>query len=103
VRRILAGLAGRLLGWDDAPTVGLPGASDDRAVPGQSTPTVSVLPPVRDDRFLEQCVASLRRQTLRELEVVAVDDGSRDGSGELLDAWASQDPRVRVVHHRPAA
>ncbi len=71
-------------------------------MPGQSMPAVSVLLPVRDGLpFLEQCVASLRRQTLRELEVVAVDDGSRDGSADLLDAWASQDPRVRVVHQPP--
>jgi glycosyltransferase involved in cell wall biosynthesis len=68
-----------------------------------ATPTVSVLLPVRDaGPFLEDCIASLNRQTFADYEVVAVDDGSVDGSGDALDAWASRDPRVRV-HHQPAS
>lgn len=62
-------------------------------------PTVSVLLPVRDAaRWLEDSLASLARQTLTDLEVVAVDDGSTDGSAELLDRWAGHDPRFRVLH-----
>jgi glycosyltransferase involved in cell wall biosynthesis len=64
-----------------------------------TTPLVSVLLPVRDPGpYLEECIASLDRQTLEDFEVVAVDDGSTDGSAEALDAWADRDPRVRVVH-----
>jgi len=64
-----------------------------------TTPLVSVLLPVRDPGpYLEECIASLGRQTLSNFEVVAVDDGSTDGSAETLDAWAESDPRVRVVH-----
>ena len=64
-------------------------------------PAVSVLLPVRDARpYLRDCIASLDRQTLTDFEVVAVDDGSVDGSAEILDAWAGRDPRVRV-HHLP--
>ena len=63
------------------------------------SPLVSVLLPVRDPGpYLEECIASLGRQTLSNFEVVAVDDGSTDGSEETLDAWADRDPRVRVVH-----
>jgi len=63
------------------------------------SPLVSVLLPVRDPGpYLEECIASLGRQTLSNFEVVAVDDGSTDGSAETLDAWADRDPRVRVVH-----
>jgi glycosyltransferase involved in cell wall biosynthesis len=66
------------------------------------TPRVSVLLPVRDAAStLERVLASLAGQTLRDHEVVVVDDGSTDGSGALLDAWAARDPRVRVVHTPP--
>jgi glycosyltransferase involved in cell wall biosynthesis len=58
-----------------------------------------VLLPVRDaGARLEACLASLRAQTLAEREVVAIDDGSTDGSGERLRAWAASDARLRVVH-----
>jgi glycosyltransferase involved in cell wall biosynthesis len=64
-----------------------------------SEPLVSVLLPVRDPGpYLKDCIASLERQTLEEYEVVAVDDGSTDGSAKALDDWAIQDERVKVVH-----
>jgi glycosyltransferase involved in cell wall biosynthesis len=64
-------------------------------------PRLSVLLPVRDAApYLQSCIASLERQTVHDFEVVAADDGSTDGSGDLLDAWAERDPRVRV-HHQP--
>ena len=64
-----------------------------------TTPTVSVLLPVRNGgRWLGAGLASLARQSLPTFEIIAVDDGSDDGSGALLDAWAAQDPRLTVVH-----
>lgn len=65
-------------------------------------PLVSVVLPVRDALpTLPRAVASVRAQTLPRWELVAVDDGSRDGSGEWLETVACQEPRVRVVR-RPA-
>jgi glycosyltransferase involved in cell wall biosynthesis len=62
-------------------------------------PRVSVLLPVRDGATtLPECLESLSAQTLADHEVVAVDDGSADGSGEMLDEAARRDRRVRVVH-----
>jgi len=62
-------------------------------------PVLSVLLPVRDaGRFLLPSLASLTRQTFRDLEIVAVNDGSRDGSGERLERFARHEPRLRVVH-----
>jgi glycosyltransferase involved in cell wall biosynthesis len=59
---------------------------------------VSVLLPVRDAAgTLAACLRSLRAQTLREHEVVAVDDGSADGSLDVLREFALLDPRVRIV------
>jgi glycosyltransferase involved in cell wall biosynthesis len=64
-----------------------------------SEPLVSVLLPVRDaGPYLKDCIASIARQTLEEYEVIAVDDGSTDGSAKVLDDWAVQDQRVKVVH-----
>jgi glycosyltransferase involved in cell wall biosynthesis len=58
-----------------------------------------VLLPVRDAApWLGSALASLARQTLADHEVIAVDDGSRDGSGELLDRAAARDPRLVVRH-----
>lgn len=61
-------------------------------------PAVSVLLPCRDaEAFLPACIATLERQTFRHFEVVAVDDGSRDGTRGLLEDWARRDDRVRVL------
>ena len=63
------------------------------------SPSVSVLLPVRDAaRWLGDCLESLERQTLTDFEVVAVDDGSTDDSGEVLDRWAARDRRITVFH-----
>lgn len=58
-----------------------------------------MLLPVRDaGPWLGSSLASLWRQSLRDFEVIAVDDGSADGSGERLDREADREPRLRVVH-----
>lgn len=61
-------------------------------------PRVSVLLPVRDAAStLPACLDSLLGQTLRDHEVIAVDDGSTDGSGEVLAARAGEDPRLVLL------
>jgi glycosyltransferase involved in cell wall biosynthesis len=66
-------------------------------------PTVSVLLPVSNAvPYLGDCIASLGRQTLSAYEVVAIDDGSTDGSTEALEAWADVDSRVRLIHQPPS-
>jgi glycosyltransferase involved in cell wall biosynthesis len=59
-----------------------------------------VLPVYNTMRYLERCLDSVLRQDIlaEELEVIAVDDGSTDGSGELLDSYATRDERVMVIH-----
>ena len=61
-------------------------------------PELSVIIPVHDGaKYLPECIASLRGQTLAALEFVFVDDGSRDETPALLAAAAADDPRVRVI------
>ncbi len=61
-------------------------------------PRVSVLLPVRDAAAtLPEALASLGKQTLQDHEVVVIDDASRDGSGEILEAAARGDSRLRVL------
>ena len=60
---------------------------------------VSVIIPVYNvEKYLPECLDSVLGQTLRDLEVIAVDDCSPDRCGEILDAYASKDSRVKVIH-----
>lgn len=60
---------------------------------------VSVLVPVYNvEAYLPQCLDSLISQTLQDIEIICIDDGSTDGSGYILDQYAARDPRIRVVH-----
>jgi len=62
-------------------------------------PLISVLLPVYNaEKMVRQAVTSLLRQTLAEFEIVAVDDGSSDGTAGILDDLAKRDSRVRVIH-----
>lgn len=60
---------------------------------------ISVIVPIyKTEKFLEKCVNSILQQTYKDLEVILVDDGSPDGCGEICDAYAQKDSRVRVIH-----
>lgn len=50
------------------------------------------------ERYLEQCLDSLTKQTLDELEIILVDDGSTDHSGEICESYAATDSRIKVIH-----
>jgi glycosyltransferase involved in cell wall biosynthesis len=64
-----------------------------------NNPVVSVLISVRDGAsFLRQAVDSLLCQSYREWEFVAIDDGSADATGNILDEYAASDDRIRVFH-----
>lgn len=62
-------------------------------------PLVSVIVPVYNtEKYLAECVDSILCQTLHDIEVILVDDGSTDTSPAICDAYAQQDTRVKVIH-----
>ena len=63
-----------------------------------TTPIVSVIIPVYNaEAYLRQCLDSVAGQTLREIEIICVDDGSTDSSLEILREYAHKDPRFIVM------
>lgn len=57
-----------------------------------------VIPVYNTEKYLETCLKSIVNQTWENLEIILVDDGSRDQSGEICDAYAKKDSRIVVVH-----
>ena len=64
---------------------------------------ISVIVPVYNvEQYLPRCIDSILSQTYSNLEVILVDDGSADGSGNLCDVYARKDGRIKVVHQANA-
>ena len=64
-----------------------------------SQPLISVIVPVYNvEQYLDQCLESIVSQTYPRLEILVVDDGSTDGSGDMCDRWAERDSRISVTH-----
>jgi glycosyltransferase involved in cell wall biosynthesis len=62
-------------------------------------PKVSVIVPTYNvERYARLCFESLIKQTLEDIEIILVDDGSTDNSGRICDEYAKKDSRVKVIH-----
>ena len=60
---------------------------------------ISIVVPVYNvENCLSYCVESLRQQTYKNIEIILVDDGSTDSSGEICDQYAREDDRIKVLH-----
>ena len=57
-----------------------------------------IVPCYKVEQFLEKCVNSILNSTFKEFEIILVDDGSPDKSGEIADKLAEKDCRIRVIH-----
>ena len=62
--------------------------------------TISVIVPVYNtEKELPKCIKSICDQTYKDLEIICVDDGSTDGSGQILDEFSAKDNRYQSSHH----
>ena len=62
----------------------------------------SILVPVYNvEQYFEQCLQSLLNQTYKDFEVILVDDGSKDSSGEICDRYQAEYPdKIKVIHQK---
>ena len=56
------------------------------------------MPTYRVEPYFEQALLSVVDQTLRDIEIIPVDDGSPDNCGAIMDAYATKDPRIKPIH-----
>lgn len=62
---------------------------------------ISVIVPVYNvENYLDRCIASIVSQSCKDLEIILVDDGSSDSSGNICDEWAKKDSRIIVLHQK---
>jgi glycosyltransferase involved in cell wall biosynthesis len=62
-------------------------------------PKVSIIVPIYNvEKYIRQCIDSLINQTLQDIEIILVDDGSPDNCGSIIDEYASNDDRIKVIH-----
>ena len=62
-------------------------------------PKISVLIPVyNSEKYIKRCIKSVLSQTFLDFELLLIDDGSSDSSGDICDTFAEQDERIKVYH-----
>ena len=57
-----------------------------------------IIPAYNIEDYIGRCLDSIISQTYKNLEIIVVDDGSRDYTGEILDNYAKKDRRIKVIH-----
>lgn len=64
-------------------------------------PKVSIIVPIYNvEKYLDRCMGSLINQTLRDIEIIMVDDGSPDRCPQMCDEYARRDSRIKVIHKK---
>lgn len=66
-------------------------------------PLISVIIPVFNvEKYLENCVVSVQKQSITDIEIILINDGSKDKSGNIADKLAKSDNRIKVIHNENA-
>ena len=64
-------------------------------------PKISVIVPVYNvEKYLDRCIQSILNQTLKELEIILMGEGSPDNCPALCDEYAQKDARIKVIHKK---
>lgn len=67
----------------------------------KKVPSISIILPVYNgEKYIDDCLTSIIDQTFSDFEVICIDDGSTDKSGEILDNWADKENRIKVIHQK---
>ena len=64
-------------------------------------PLVSIIVPCYGvEKYLNRCLDSIVNQTIKDIEIILVDDGSPDRVPKMCDEWAKKDTRIKVIHKK---
>ena len=64
-------------------------------------PKVSIIVPIyNSEKYMSKCIESILNQTLSEIEIILVNDGSTDNSGKIIENYAKKDNRIKVIHQQ---
>ena len=73
--------------------------ADEEKIENNIFPKVSIIVPIYNvEKYLRQCLDSIVNQTLKDIEIILVDDGSTDSCPSICDEYASKDKRIIVIH-----
>ena len=71
--------------------------------PNMNNPKVSIVVPCWGvEKYLDKCLISLVHQTLKDIEIILVDDESPDSVPKMCDEWLKKDSRIKVIHKKNA-
>ena len=67
----------------------------------ENAPKVSIIIPIYNtENYLKQCLNSVINQTLKDIEIILIDDGSTDNSPKICDEYKEKDDRIKVFHQK---